>query len=75
MPPDVAWADGSFAQLRAALEGGKRAIFMTYPRVISETIVTALVDRFPRNSDDAMTVPPNDMMALAIRHIHPLMAA
>ena len=36
MPPDVAWADGSFACLRAALEAGKRALFMTYPRVVSE---------------------------------------
>jgi hypothetical protein len=75
MPPDVAWADGSFAQLRAALEGGKRAIFMTYPRVTSETIVSALIERFPRNSDDAIIIPPNDMMALTIAHIHPLMGA
>jgi hypothetical protein len=33
--PDVAWADGSFARLRNALTSGKRAIFMTYPRVVS----------------------------------------
>ena len=75
MPPDVAWADGSFARLRDALTSGKRAIFMTYPRVVSETIVPALAERFPRDAGEAMIVPPKDLMALAITHIHPLMAA
>ena len=75
MPPDVAWADGSFERLRNALIAGKRAIFMTYPRVVSETIVPALAERFPRDAGEAMIVPPKDLMALAITHIHPLMAA
>jgi hypothetical protein len=75
MPPDVAWADGSFARLRAALEADKRAIFMTYPRVVSETFVPALAKHFPCNVDEAVVAPPKDMMALAITHIHPLMGA
>jgi hypothetical protein len=75
MPPDVAWADGSFLHLRTALESGKRAIFMTYPRVVSETLVPALGERFPRDSCEAIIIPPKELMALAITHIHPLMAA
>jgi hypothetical protein len=75
MPPDVAWADGSFERLRNALIAGKRAIFMTYPRVVSETMVPALAERFPRDAGEAMIVPPKDLMALTITHIHPLMAA
>jgi hypothetical protein len=75
MPPDVAWADGSFARLRDALTSGKRAIFMTYPRVVSETIVPAMTERFPRDERQAMIIPPKELMALAITHIHPLMAA
>jgi hypothetical protein len=75
MPPDVAWADGSFARLRDALVAGKRAIFMTYPRVVSETIVPAMTKNFPRNSGESMVVPPDAMMSLAVTHIHPLMAA
>ena len=75
MPPDVAWADGSFARLRAALEAGKRAIFMAYPRVVSETIVPAMAERFARSADLSVTIPASDMMALAVTHIHPLMAA
>ena len=75
MPPDVGWANGSFARLRDALIAGKRAIFMTYPRVVSETISPALQEVHPRNVDEAMTVSPREMMALALTHIHPLMAA
>ena len=75
MPPDVVWADGSFARLGAVLEAGKRAIFMTYPRVVSETLVPAMLERFPPSPDNDVAVPPADMMALALTHIHPLMAA
>jgi hypothetical protein len=75
MPPDVAWADGSFARLRDALGAGKRAIFMTYPRVVSETIIPALIERYPKDAQNAMIIPAKDMMGLAITHVHPLMAA
>lgn len=75
MAPDVAWADGSFARLRGALEAGKRAMFMAYPRVVSDTIVPAVTERFPRGSDQSIIIPPREMMALAMTHIHPLMAA
>ena len=75
MPPDVAWADGSFACLRAALEAGKRALFMTYPRVVSETIGRAMAEHFPLNTNGARIIAAKDMMALAITHIHPLMMA
>ena len=75
MPPDVAWADGSFAHLRGAFEAGKRVMFMAYPRVVSETIVAAMAERFPRATDQSTVIPPRDMMALAMTHIHPVMAA
>jgi hypothetical protein len=75
MPPDVAWADGSFGCLLAALEAGKRALFMTYPRVVSESIGSAMAERFPLNADQSRTIAAKDMMTLAVTHIHPLMAA
>jgi hypothetical protein len=74
MPPDAGWADGSFARLRDKLVAGKRAIFMAYPRVVSDTIVPAMLERHPRSSDEAMTISSRQMMTLAISHIHPLMA-
>ena len=75
MPPDVAWADGSFAGLRGALEAGKRAIFMTYPRVLSETFVPSMIERFRSGADQSVAIPAPEMMALAITHLHPMMAA
>ncbi len=75
MPPDVAWADGSFAGLRAALKAGKRAIFMTYPRVLSETFVPAMIERFRPGADQSVAIPAPEMMALVITHLHPMMAA
>jgi hypothetical protein len=75
MPPDVAWADGSFARLRETIDSSKHAIFMTYPRVVSETMLPALAERFLRDGSDAMTIPPRELMKLVVAHIHPLMAA
>lgn len=74
MPPDVGWADGSLARLRDVLIKGKRAIFMAYPRVVSETIVPAMLDQYPCSAEQAMTISPRQMMTLAVTHIHPLMA-
>lgn len=75
MPPDVVWANGSFRRLGDVLATGKHAIFMTYPRVVSETLVPSMLERFPRGRDQSLDVPPEDMMSLALTHIHPLMAA
>jgi hypothetical protein len=75
MAPDVAWADGSFARLRTAIEAGKRAIFMAYPRVISESLVPAIAERFPQGADQSVRIPPRDLLALTLDHLHPLMAA
>jgi hypothetical protein len=75
MPPDVLWANGSFGKLGDALSAGKRAIFMTYPRVVSETLLPAMLDRFVRSADQSIAVPATEMMSLALVHIHPLMAA
>ena len=75
MPPDVAWADGSFARLRIAFEAGKRAMFMAYPRVVSETFVPAVIRQFRRGADQSAIISAPELMALAMTHIHPLMAA
>ena len=34
LPPDVAWADGSFTGIADLLEAGKKAVLMTYLRVV-----------------------------------------
>lgn len=74
MPPDVAWANGSFAHVADLLAEGKKAIFMTYLRVVSETFVPAFQDR-SEGAQGAITMTGTDMVALSLRHMHPLMAA
>jgi fasciclin domain-containing protein len=74
LPPDVAWADGSFACVADLLDAGKKAILMTYPRVVSDTFVPAL-----RGAQDGasghIVIRGADMVSLSLRHLHPLMAA
>lgn len=74
MPPDVAWSDGSFAHVARLLQAGKRAIFMSYLRVESESFFAALSGR-SRAGTAAISVPGADLVDIALRTLHPLMAA
>ena len=74
MPPDVAWADKSFAHVADLLTAGKKAIFMTYLRVVSETFVPAL-QKCRKEAEGVIALAGRDMVALALQHLHPLMAA
>jgi uncharacterized surface protein with fasciclin (FAS1) repeats len=74
MPPDVAWSNGSFEYVSGLLEAGKKAIFMTYLRVESESFTTALKNR--RQPGNA-TIPVSgaELVEISMRTLHPLMAA
>jgi len=74
IPPDVVWADGAFLHIPDLLLAGKKAIFMTYVRVVSDTFVPALQE-LGQKSEGAITVPSGDMVKLALHHLHPIMAA
>jgi hypothetical protein len=74
MPPDVAWSDGSFQYLTKLLADGYAAIFMTYLRVVSETFVPAARQRLD-SSGMTLALSGRDLVALSLRHVHPLMAA
>ncbi len=74
MPPDVAWSDGSFAHVGRLLEAGKSAIFMTYLRAESESFSAALGAR--RSGDGlALSLTGQELVGIALRTLHPLMAA
>lgn len=74
MPPDVAWSDGSFAHVGRLLEAGKSAIFMTYLRAESESFGAALGAR--RSAGEmSLSVSGQDLVGIALRTLHPLMAA
>lgn len=74
MPPDVAWGDNSFGSVVKHLENGVRAIFMTYLRAESSSFVEALLSRKPKEGI-VNRVPPEEMVELCVRSLHPLMGA
>lgn len=74
MPPDVAWSDGSFRHLARLLDDGYAALFMTYLRVVAETFAPA-ARRHLDPADLRLALPARALVALSLRHVHPLMAA
>ena len=74
IPPDVAWSEGSFGHLGRLLSSGKKAVFMTYMRVVADTFIPALMAK-KNVEENVICVDGREMVSLALTHIHPLMAA
>jgi hypothetical protein len=74
VPPDVAWSDGTFANMGAAMAGGKLATAMPYLRVISETCLPEMCSMIT-NVDGILSIPSGNIVRLGVRHLHPLTAS
>ena len=72
IPPDVIWSNGAFGHIADVAATGKRAIFMTYMRVVSETAVPAIVQRFRNQTTGVIDVSSRALVDVAMHHIHPL---
>jgi len=75
IPADMVWADGSFRSLAALLLAGKAAVYAMFVRVTYETVIEELGWR---SGDGPLTSPPptpRRLVDLALRHLHPLLAA
>jgi hypothetical protein len=72
VPPDVIWADGSYAHVAEIAPQGKKAIFMTYLRVVSESCVPAVIAAHRRPNDPIIQASPREFVDMAFRHMHPL---
>lgn len=72
VPPDVIWADGSYAHVAELAAQGKRAIFMTYVRVTQETCVPEVRRRFASPASPVINASSRELVDVALRHIHPL---
>jgi hypothetical protein len=72
IPPDVAWANGSFAHLAHLASEGKRAIYTTYLRVVQETCVPDLLRLHANPAASEINASSRELVDLALRHIHPL---
>jgi hypothetical protein len=72
IPPDVVWSNGAFRHIAEHAAAGKRAIFMTYMRVVSETAVLEAKRLFLKEGSPVLDAPSRPLVQLAMRHIHPL---
>jgi hypothetical protein len=72
VPPDVAWSNGSFRHLSDVALQGKKAIFITYVRVVSETCIPELRRRHLSQDGAVLTAQPRCLVELALQYIHPL---
>lgn len=74
MPPDVAWSENAFSTIARRLQEGFKAVFVTFLRVVESTFVDAIAQFRDRDSG-VIAMPGRKLMALASRHLNPLMAA
>lgn len=80
--PDFVWADGAFATIAGLLEAGRKAIYFMCIRVVAETFETDVQAKPAKPTDKpaqlesaAIRFAPRELMALTIKHMHPLHAA
>lgn len=72
VPPDVIWANGALRHVAEIAQAGKRAIFMTYMRVVSETCVPEARRRHLAADGAVLDAQPRELVELAMQYIHPL---
>ena len=72
VPPDVVWADGSLKHVAKLAAAGKRAIFMTYMRVVAEECVPEVRKRHLASDEVVVEATPRQLVELAMQYIHPL---
>ncbi len=68
--PDGVWGDGAFANLQKIATTGKKAVMFATFRVAKETFVPPLLKRFLSEDGLVLSVPPRELVKLALRHLH-----
>ena len=69
--PDMVFADGGLRSIARLMQQGKRAVMVAGLRTTKETIVPEVLSRF--RAGDAIMAPPQALVELAMRHLHPIM--
>lgn len=75
VPPDVIWSQNGFENIANRFSEGKKAVFMTYLRVLSETCVPAVQSAYGTDVSPVMDIPSRELVDMAIEHMHPLSLA
>lgn len=72
LPPDVIYAENSFAHLLNVAQSGKPVVLMAAPRVQKEGFIPAAVEMFHDPSTGAISGSSRGLMQLAVSHLHPV---
>lgn len=72
VPPDVVWSNGALGHVADLATQGKKAIFMTYMRVVSETCVPEVRRRLTAADGVTIDASSRDLVELSLQYIHPL---
>ncbi|WP_162826668.1 hypothetical protein [Pseudolabrys taiwanensis] len=72
VPPDVTWSNGAFRHVADLATSGKKAIFITYMRVVSETCVPEVRERYLARDGVTIDVSSRQLVEMAFQYIHPL---
>lgn len=72
VPPDVAWSNGAFRHVANIASQGKKAIFMTYMRVVSDACVPKLREKYLSADGLRIEATSRELVGLAFEFIHPL---
>lgn len=72
LPPDSVWSAGTFAAALRWANAGKRLFVLPGIRTIAETMDPALGARIADPQAPVLSLPPRELMDLAMAHVHPL---
>ena len=74
IPPDVCWADGSFARVAELITTSDTVVYIKYVRVIDETVRSAITAKSTGETGRMICLTNREIAALAMEHLHPLYA-
>lgn len=74
LPPDVVWSHNAMEFVTNSLEQGCQSIFMTYLRVVETSFLLALETRRSKTNGN-LALTGRELVHLALKHLHPLMAS
>jgi len=73
VPPDSVLSDGSLGLLGQLINQGKRCFYVPETLTVAEDTFLSAVRA--HTSGSAITIPARELVALALRHLHPFTAA
>lgn len=75
LTPDSIWSDGSFYNMDKRAREGKRAVLIAGPRIIAESSLKELAERFPDRAERALCISACELVKLTMKLMHPISEA